>query len=337
MSDWRERLDTDARDRLESTPMPRAPSPMLATLTEDRFSSEDWMFERKLDGVRTLFIRDEHRARLLSRNGNRMDDTWPEIVDALEALDAPPFVADGEIVAFDGKITSFSRLQQRMGIHDADEARRSGVSVYAYLFDLLHYDGDSLEQLALRDRKRVLRAGLEFKDPLRFAAHRNGEGEAFYNEACRKGWEGVIAKRADSGYVHARSRDWLKFKCVNRQELVIGGYTEPRGERTGFGALLLGHYEDGQLVYAGKVGTGFDDQLLESLGEKLADLERSEPRFSSPSEAEKPGVHWVEPELVAEIGFTEWTRAGRLRHPRFIGLRHDKDPQDVVRERPEAA
>jgi bifunctional non-homologous end joining protein LigD len=185
--------------------------------------------------------------------------------------------------------------------------------------------------LPLRDRKRVLRETLRFTGPLRLTSHRNAEGEAYYREACRRGWEGVIAKRASGAYVHGRSPDWLKFKCVNQQEMVVVGFTDPHGRRRRLGALLVGYYEGRKLRYAGKVGTGFDDATLDRLGDRLQRLERD----SSPLDGERPrerGVHWVRPELVAEIGFTEWTRDGRLRHPRYLGLRTDKPAREVVRE-----
>jgi ATP-dependent DNA ligase len=166
---------------------------------------------------------------------------------------------------------------------------------------------------------------------LRFTAHRETEGEAYYREACRNGWEGIIAKNGNSQYVSKRTRDWLKFKCEQGQEFVVGGYTEPRGTRKGFGALLLGVYRKGRLHYAGKVGTGFDNALLESLAWRLRNIETHACPFAD-EDIPKRGVHWVKPELVAQIAFTEWTTDGRLRHPRFLGLRDDKRPSEVVRE-----
>jgi bifunctional non-homologous end joining protein LigD len=174
----------------------------------------------------------------------------------------------------EGRRTSFERLQQRLGLQDPDQARRSGVAVYLYLFDLLHLEGRDTTSLALRDRKRLLKRTLSFEGHIRFTPHRARSGERFLEEACRKGWEGLIAKRAGAPYRHHRSRDWLKLKCANRQELVIGGYTDPQGSRTGFGALLVGYYEGGKLRYAGKVGTGYDDALLRELGARLARMER---------------------------------------------------------------
>lgn len=179
--------------------------------------------------------------------------------------------------------------------------------MYLYLFDVLHLDHYDTTGLALRRRKQLLRRQFNFSGPLRFTVHRNADGQRLYRDACLKGWEGLIAKRADSTYRHSRSRHWLKFKCVNRQELVIGSYTEPKGSRTGFGALLLGYYEDHALRYAGKVGTGFDTQTLRQLGNKLATMTRKTCPYAETPDTTGDDVHWVTPELVAEIGFTEWT------------------------------
>ncbi len=308
---------------------------MLATLTHDTFSDPAWLYERKLDGVRCLAFRAGERVRLLSRNRKPMNDTYPELVEALGKQACTDFIADGEIVAFEGNRTSFSRLQQRLGVRDPDEARRTGVAVYLYLFDLLRLEGHDTTRLALHDRKRLLKRALSFGGHIRFTPHRVGAGEETLEEACRKGWEGLIAKRAASRYVHGRSREWLKLKCGNRQELVIGGYTDPKGSRVGFGALLVGYYEDGALRYAGKVGTGYDDAFLEAFGRRLADLERETCPFAR--EPREKGVHWVSPRLVGEVGFTEWTKDGRLRHPRFLGLREDKSPKQVTRERAKPA
>jgi len=333
MSDWRDLLSDAQRGQLRRRSMPNWTSPMLATLTDERFSSSDWLFERKLDGERCLAFRRRSRLQILSRNRQRLNDTYPELIEALAEQPPEHFIVDGEIVAFDGKATSFSRLQQRLGITDPDAARASGIKVYLYLFDVLYLDGFDTTRLPLRARKKLLRQAFRFRDPLRFTTHRNEHGETFYQEACDKDWEGIIAKRADALYVHSRSRDWLKFKCVNRQELVIVGFTEPHGSRSGFGALLLGYYDDDELRYAGKVGTGFDEDTLRTLHDKLSELEQQDSAVADPPD-NTHGVHWVAPSLVGEIGFTEWTRDGRLRHPRYLGLRHDKPAHDVVREEP---
>jgi len=324
-------LLTDAEtDVLDKAAPPSRPQPMLATLTHDYFSDPDWIFERKLDGERIVSFRHGTHARLRTRNDKDAGAAYPEITEALEEQPCDDFVADGEVVAFEGDRTSFSRLQQRMQASSADEARKSGVAVYYYLFDLLYLDGYSLESLPLRTRKKLLKSVISFNDPLRFTRHRNETGEAFHKEACEKGWEGIIAKKADAPYAHSRSRSWLKFKCTRGQELVVGGFTEPEGNRIGFGALLLGYFEDGKLCYAGRVGTGFDEDTLRSLHGRLKDLSIEDNPFAE--EISDGGVTFVEPELVAEVGFTEWTRAGRLRHPRFLGLRRDKPAGEVVRE-----
>jgi DNA ligase D-like protein (predicted ligase) len=299
--------------------------PMKAVLSGTPFSDPDWIFERKLDGIRCLAIRDAGEVELMSRTARRMNEQFPELVAALERQPARDFILDGEIVAFANGVTSFARLQRRA---------RERVPVFLYVFDIPRHEGEDLRGLPLRERKRRLRRALDLRDPVRLNPHRRGEhGEELYREACRKGLEGVIAKRADSPYRGGRSRDWLKLKCHAEQELVIGGFTAPKGSRTEFGALLVGYYEDGRLRYAGKVGTGFDRRTLAELGARLRELEQDESPFE-PFKPVPPGTRWVRPELVAQVGFAEWTRDGRLRHPRYIGLRDDKPAREVVRELP---
>jgi bifunctional non-homologous end joining protein LigD len=308
---------------------------MLATLTDRRFSDPDWIFERKLDGARVLAYRRRSAVRVLSRNQLSVAAAYPEVVEALAGQSADDIVVDGEVVSFDGRQTSFAKLQGRMHLRDPDRARRSGIPIFYYVFDLLHLDGHDVTRLPVRRRKTLLRRAISFRDPLRFLTHRLEHGERYHREACRKGWEGIIAKRASAPYAPGRSGDWLKFKCVADQELVIGGFTDPKGSRAGFGALLVGHYQDGKLAYAGKVGTGYNEQLLRDLRAQLDRLVRDDPPFELRTDLmPRRDVHWVDPKLVAQIGFAEWTGDGRLRHPRFQGLRKDKDPRDVVRERP---
>ena len=225
--------------------------------------------QRKLDGERCLAFGHGQGVRLMSRNRKELNNTYPEISEALRRQKAKDFIVDGEIVAFQGKVTSFSRLQERMQIQDPEKALKHRTAVYYYIFDLLYLDGCDTTRVALRRRKGLLRGLFAYENPLRFTPHRNTEGEAYYREACDKGWEGLVAKDALSSYEHSRSKKWLKFKCVRRQELVIGGYTEPKGERIGFGALLLGYHDGKSLRYAGRVGTGFDDETLERLGSRL--------------------------------------------------------------------
>ena len=325
----------DARGLPRARPdQPAWLDPELATLTRDRFSDPGWIFERKLDGERCLAFKSGGRVRLMTRNQKEDTSTYPEIAGALTAQKADGFIIDGEIVAFDGAQTSFARLQQRLGVRHPADALRAQVPVYYYIFDVLWADGRDVRPLPVRERKQILGGLLSFDDPLRFTVHRDTDGQAYYQEACSKGWEGVIAKRAGAPYRAGRSRDWLKFKCESGQEFVIGGFTDPRGSRAGFGALLLGYYDpDGKLVYAGKVGTGFNQRILDSLHRTLASLERDRPAFDH-GRLPRSGVHWVEPRLVAEVGFSEWTTDGQLRHPRFQGLRDDKEPAEVVREMP---
>lgn len=297
---------------------------MLATLVREPFSDADWIFEPKLDGIRCLAFRDGSHLNLFSRNHIRLNDEFPELVGPLLGQRPQQFIIDGEIVAFDDSVSRFSLLQKRKQMH---------VPVFYYVFDILYLEHHDLTQLELRYRRNILQRALAFRDPLRLIEFREAEGEAYYREACSKGWEGLIAKRAASPYVHKRSADWLKFKCENRQEFVIVGYTEPSGQRVGIGALLVGYYQRGQLVYAGKVGTGFDTGTLKDLKRKLAALQRPTPSCTGDS-LPKKGVRWIEPRLVAQIAFTEWTTAGKLRHPRYLGLRTDKKPAEVVGDRP---
>jgi bifunctional non-homologous end joining protein LigD len=325
----------DSSAALESAPKREQPTwaaPMLAVLTHERFSDPGWLFERKLDGVRCLAFRRGSDLRLRSRTRQTLNGTFPELLDPLLGQPCSEFIVDGEVIAFEGTQTSFARLQRRLGIHDPVRARATGVRIFYYVFDVLYLDGHDTTGLPLRTRKALLRNELTFARELRFVPHLRGEGERLYREACRKGWEGLIAKRADAPYQHKRSRDWLKFKCVNEQEFVIGGFTDPTGARFGFGALLIGYYDArGTLRYAGKVGTGYSEALLRELSARLHRLERDAPPFTA-SDLPRRGVHWVKPELVAQVAFSELTREGKLRHPRFLGLREDKPAREVVLE-----
>jgi len=329
-------LPPDARKRVRRTAQPAWVDPMLATLTDRRFSDPNWIFETKLDGERCLAFKRGSTVRLLSRNQQLLNNTYPEVVEALEGAGSHDVVIDGEIVAFEGKRTSFEKLQGRIGIKDPEAARRSGIPVFYYVFDLVHVDRYDITGVGLILRKGLLRKAVTFRGAVRFETHRDTEGEAFYREACGNGLEGVIAKRRDSEYEPGkRSPDWLKFKCVNEQEFVIGGFTDPAGSRIGFGALLVGFYERSKLRYAGKVGTGFDTETLLSLRRKLDARKIARAQFVD--EVKEKDAHWVKPLLVAQIGFSEWTRDGKLRHPRFLGLRTDKAASEVVRERPQPA
>jgi DNA ligase D-like protein (predicted ligase) len=316
--------------------MPSWVEPQLATLTHERFSDPEWIFERKLDGERCLAFCGPDGVTLRSRSEHEITTTFPEIAGALATQRQGDLVADGEIVAFDGAQTRFERLQQRLGVHSPSQRLLDDFPVYYYVFDVLYADGRDTRDLPLTERKRLLAGLIDFRDPLRFTEGRAGDGAAFWRQACSDGWEGLVAKRADAPYLAGRNRNWLKFKCENAQEFVIGGYTDPQRSRVGFGALLLGYYDpDGALVYAGKVGTGFDNRTLTSLHGVLARLERGSAPFTKGHLPSPRGVHWVTPRLVGQVGFSEWTDDGELRHPRFQGLRDDKDPREVVKELPE--
>jgi DNA ligase D-like protein (predicted ligase) len=308
-------------------PMPRRVEAMKATLTGDVFDDPGWIVERKLDGVRCLAFRDGGPVTLESRNRLSLNERYPEIAAALDDQPSGRFVVDGEVVGLSGGRSSFEALQRRG--HD----RR--VKIAFYVFDVLWLEGTDLRERPLRERKGALRDALRFAGgTVRWTPYRRAhEGERLLAEACRSGWEGLIAKRADSPYTGRRSRDWLKWKCSAEQELVIGGYTAPRGTREAFGALLVGFYDGDLLRYAGKVGTGFDARELSTLGARMAALRRPHSPFGAGDPPERDTT-WVQPELVAQVAFSEWTRDGRLRHPRYLGLRDDKPPREVVRERP---
>lgn len=331
MTDALEKIPESLQKKLKKKKQPDWMNPMLAKLTHDVFSSEEWIYERKLDGERCLIFKKGDEVNIMSRNKQNLNITYPEIVSAFKKQKAD-FIADGEMVAFEGKITSFSELQKRMHLKNPEDIENSDTTVFFYLFDIMHYEGYELIELPLIERKKILKENLDFKDPLRFTSHRTQNGEEYFREACKNHWEGLIAKKANSTYAHSRSSNWLKFKCINQQEFVIAGYTEPQGERIGFGSLLIGFYEDGKLQYAGKVGTGYTDEVLEDLHDKMSKIEVDKPVFEENKDLPSKDVHWLRPELVGEVGFTEWTNSNKLRHPRYLGLRRDKEAKDVVKE-----
>jgi DNA ligase D-like protein (predicted ligase) len=315
--------------------MTTPPQPALATLSHERFWEPGWVYERKLDGQRVLAVRDASGARLYSRSGRDVTAAFPEVAEALAEQKATAFVVDGEVVAFEGSRTSFARLQPRIQVNDAARARRSGVTVWYYVFDVLEIDRADQRGEPLLERKRRLRALLRWQSPLRSTPHRVSGGEGWFAEVCRAGWEGLIAKRADAPYRGGRIDAWLKFKCEAGQELVVVGWTDPEGSRVALGAQLLGYFDrsggSNDLVYAGKVGTGFSREVLRDLHGRLTRIERDESPCTR-GKLPRKGVHWARPELVAQVAFTEWTSAGQLRHPRYLGLRNDKAAEDVVRE-----
>jgi len=333
MSGRLDALSKTAHARLRYRPQPGWMPPMLATLVEAPPRGGSWLYEPKLDGVRALVYASGGRIQLFSRNRKPLEAAYPELVEALGLAVRGDAVLDGEVVAVDPATgqSSFSRLQRRMQLRDETRARRSGVGVELYLFDCLFYEGIDLTGLPLVDRKAVLRDVVWYDGPIRFTPFRTTGSAAMFREACAKGAEGIIAKRAESRYASARSLDWLKIKCVHQQEFVVGGYTAPKGSRERLGALLVGYYENGALRYAGKVGTGYDRAALELLHRRLGPLHRRTSPFA-PGPAPAADVQWVTPRLVVEIGFGEWTPAGLLRHPRYLGVREDKTAAEVRKE-----
>jgi bifunctional non-homologous end joining protein LigD len=287
--------------------MPRMPDwlePMAATLTEDRFSGPEWIFEKKFDGIRGLAFKRGRDVVIYSRN--RLPQHRPDIVAVLQALDCRECILDGEL-----------------SWHE----QRSGYDV----FDILWLDGRDLTRLTLDERRAIL-GTLKFAAPVRRS--KELKGETPWTQACSDGWEGVIAKRRDSQYEHRRSPHWLKMKCEATQELVIGGFTDPQGKRKGLGALLVGYFEGDDFVFAGKVGTGFDTQLLLDLRERLDALEIAESPFTKATGLPRVRMHWVRPEIVVQVAFLEWTGHGKMRHPRLLGVRSDKPAREVRREAP---
>ncbi len=309
--------------------LPASLSPTLASLVDSAPTGDDWIHEIKFDGYRMVARIDHGDVHVYSRNGKEWTSALPSIVASLQRLDVDQAWLDGEIaVADDQGLTSFQRLQNALS-----DSRAKNISYF--VFDLLYQDGYDLRSVALIERKRLLRALVGASDPLlRYSVDVQGSGAEFFEQACKLKLEGAVSKRASSLYREgARTRDWLKVKCGHRQEMVIGGFTDPQGSRTGFGALLLGIYEEGKLRYAGKVGTGFDDKTLAKLRPILGKLEQKEAPFDNPPRGfEAKGAHWVKPQLVGEIAFTEWSNDGALRHPSFQGLREDKKATEVVRE-----
>jgi bifunctional non-homologous end joining protein LigD len=302
----------------------------LAQLVDQAPSGDEWLHEQKFDGYRILADLDGRKLRLYSRRFNDWTEQFPTVVDAVAALPAKRIVLDGEVcvVMPDGR-TSFQALQNSFGRRDAN--------IVYFVFDLLELDGEDLTKLPLEQRKARLAAvvGTRQTGVIRYSDHVVGNGAAFFELACRRGLEGIVSKRRDSRYAPGRGKSWVKTKCLLRQELVIGGFTDPEGSRSHVGALLVGYYEAGKLVYAGKVGTGFSMRVLAELRAALEPFEIKACPFSpEPARAwTGPNRHWVRPNLVAEIAFSEWTNDGRLRHPSFQGLRADKPASDVVRER----
>jgi ATP-dependent DNA ligase len=279
--------------------------PMAATLTHERFTGPEWTFERKLDGIRLLAFKNGNDVRLLSRN--RLPQGYPAVQRAIADLPVHDVILDGE-AAWDPR-----------------------SSVAYHVFDILWLEGRSVTSLAFEARRALLRT-LPLRAPLGRVTDLDDPKP--WERACREGWEGVIAKRRDSAYEHRRSPHWLKMKCEATQELVVGGFTDPQGGRVGLGALLVGYYEGTDFVFAGKIGTGFDTRLLLDLRARLDALETASPPFTKGVGLPRVRAHWTRPEIVVQAAFIEWTRHGKLRHPRLTGVRFDKPAREVVRETP---
>ncbi len=372
----REHLAAAVRDlpQARKAALPRQIEPELATLASAPPSGERWLHEIKFDGYRLLCEVAAGKVRLSTRHGKDWTARFAPVAAAAAALPVESAVLDGEATVLlpDGK-SSFQALQESLGdLPPAGERRgsrprgmggpfdaaRAGGPLVYFAFDLLYLDGYDLRAVPLAARKELLRellamaAGAMVPKPsaaggtgsasaatggtLRWSDHVEGQGKEFFQQACAHHLEGIVSKRADLPYRGGRSRDWLKTKCIQRQEMVIGGFTDPAGTRAGLGALLVGVYEDGRLLYSGRVGTGFTEESLRDLRRRLDPLERRTPAFANPPRgADARGCHWVEPRLVGEVAFAEWTRDGNLRQPSFQGLREDKDPKEVSRERPQ--
>ncbi len=279
--------------------------PMAATLTQERFTGPEWIFERKYDGIRALAFKRGSEVCLLSRN--RLPQHNPAVSAAIASLDVDDAILDGELTW------------------------RGEETLAYYVFDVLWLAGHDLTRRSLEER-RVLLETLRFRAPVQRVSRLDGESP--WELACVEGWEGVIAKRRDSPYEHKRSKHWLKMKCEASQELVVGGFTDPRGGRVGFGALLVGYYEGDDFVFAGKVGTGFDTRLLRELRERFDTLEMEKPPFTKAVGLPRLRAHWIRPEIVVQVSFIEWTTHGKLRHSRLLEVRTDKSARKVVREMP---
>lgn len=329
-----QKLTSSALKKRSKINMPAFVSPMLATLTTDYFSDPNWIYEHKFDGERCLAFKKNGKVTLKTRNKNIINNKYPELVQDLAKQTADNFVVDGEIVALNPKgVSDFQLLQGRINLKKGPKISQAVAStqIYYNIFDIMYANGYDLRDVDLLDRKQILKNLLKFGNLLKYTDHKVGDGIKFFKQACRLKWEGLIAKDAHSAYTGKRSKAWLKFKCIMQEELIIVGYTEPQGTRTDFGALLVGYYKGKNLIFAGKVGTGYSQEVLKTLGAKLRRLEIKRCPLSNYTENVN-SVHWVSPKLVAEFRFAEWTKSGRLRAPRYKGLRDDKSAKEVVRE-----
>lgn len=318
----------DLADAVKLKSFPKNWRPQLATLTNEAFDNDQWIFETKYDGYRAIAQLRNQKVELVSRNGISFNAKYPDIVKSLESI-SNDMIIDGEIVVEDAKGKSNFQWLQHL-----DEKPKQGKLKY-YVFDILYFQGFDLRSLDLISRKKILKALLPKKTNIIFSKHIKTNGIKFFKEIEKKSGEGLIAKKANSKYhTDKRSKDWLKIKTGKEQEMVIGGFTEPSGSRAGIGALLCGYYDGNTLKYSGKVGSGYTDAILKELRAKLDKIEQQGSPFSTtPKER---NVHWVKPKLVAQIRFSEFTETGSMRHPVFLGLRTDKKPNDVIMETPKA-
>lgn len=321
-------------DGVQRAKQPKTLQPQLCTLSDTVPSGDDWLHELKFDGYRIVAFLEHGKVRLVTRQDKDWTDRFRSVAEACRSLPIENGILDGEVVSLnEAGIAGFQRLQNSL-------KRGDDKALVYYVFDIPCCEGFDLTETPLLERKEVLARLISSmrpkrNDQIRYSDHIRGEGEHVLEQACDGGLEGIVSKRADSPYRSTRTRNWLKIKCLKRQEFVIGGYTKPSGSRIGFGALLLGFYEGRDLIYCGRVGTGFTQQSLRQLKSELKRRATDSPPFvNPPTGADRRGVTWVKPELVGEVAFTEWTDDGILRHPSFYGLREDKSPRDVVRERP---
>jgi len=313
-------------------PMPEFVAPQLATLVKEPPKGDEWFHELKFDGYRMVCHLHRGEARFWSRNGKDWTGKFPNLVKALKSFPVTTAILDGEVVVFDkaGR-TRFQLLQQAMS--------KSETTVFVFeIFDVIYLEGYRLKQTPLSERKLVLKqllASAKAKGQVRYSDHVEGNGAEFFEQACKHRIEGIISKLADSPYESTRNRNWLKTKCIKRQEFVIAGYTPSKKGFPGFGSLILGVYDKGKLVYSGRVGTGFSIKQRLELQKKLDRI--SQPSMPFALKPKDPGLreaHWAKPQLVAEVEFTEWTADGSIRHPSFQGLREDKKSAEIVREEP---
>lgn len=323
----------------EKRPMPSAITPMLASVAEKPFDDPNWLFEIKWDGYRAVAFINDGSVKLVSRNHNDLTPRYPELRVLAEHVKAKKAILDGEVVVLDEQgRPSFSLMQQRTGIHahGRQAAQDRDLPILYYAFDLLYLDGYDLRRVTLEERKRLLQEVVKPNDLLRFSDHYPGQGVALFEVAKRKGLEGILAKKRDSCYDERRSREWLKIKITQTVDCVIGGYTEPEGTRQYFGSLVLGlHNKKKQLIHVGHAGTGFDQAKLKEISGVLKEIETKTNPFTGPVDAKR--IHWVKPERVAEVKFSEWTHETsegglKLRAPVFLALRDDKDPEECTFE-----